>query len=52
MFEKNKGSGVLECRIPNGTHKFYSLTSKTSFENTSIEKDTWMGDLILYKKNK
>ena len=25
MFEKNKGSGVLECRIPNGTHKFYSF---------------------------
>ena len=51
MFAKNKGCGVLECKVPNGNHKFYSLISQTTFKDTDIEKGTWMGDLILYKKN-
>jgi hypothetical protein len=50
MYRKNEGSCVLECKVPNGKHKFYSLTSKTTFEDTSIEEDAWMGELILYKK--
>ena len=44
MFEKNQGSGVLECKVPNGNHIFYDLIN--------IEKGDWMGGLILYKKNK
>ena len=50
-FKKNEGSCVLECKVPNGNHKFYSLISNQEFKDTIIEKGTWMGDLILYKKN-
>ena len=52
MFSKGQGSCILECKVPNGNHKFYSLFSNQEFEDTIIEKGTWMGDLILYKKNK
>ena len=41
----------LTIKVPNGNHKFYSLISQTTFKDTDIEKGTWMGDLILYKKN-
>ena len=50
MYNKNKGSCILECEVPNGKYKFYTLTSKKTFEDTSIEEGTWMGDLILFKK--
>ena len=52
MFNKGQGSCILECKVPNGNHKFYHLFSNQEFEDTIIEKGTWMGDLILYKKNK
>ena len=49
-FNCDKGSCILECEVPNGKYKFYTLTSKKTFEDTSIEEGTWMGDLILFKK--
>tara|TARA_Y100000294_G_C8487259_1_gene309260 strand:+ start:162 stop:917 length:756 start_codon:yes stop_codon:yes gene_type:complete len=49
-FVKNKGSGIYECKVPNGKHYFYTFISKIDIPDSSIMKGDFMGNLILYKK--